>query len=601
MGFAPPQHSSLLTLAKAYRQAARAIGDYVPVGAVAASRKLPTDTFIDFVNTVLLSLSTKTHDITRVAFLTPGKDWIRYIARPTNLHGGIIRMDLEGETRSFYAADDYLGWQYEIIPSGVGVKPGYVRGTVDTNYPDSFPMIALPGESDIPETEYPPIGTPAYTHAYLYGDRKGNNPLTPGIFNVRVQGYAGRDPELDDYPDKDDLSSFLVDIFKVYAMRMLTYDTGATGPFRDGAIPYNNDAYLNKTWREILGMDDTSSGTVAINPLGATFIVDGVTWTVSLTGVGNLDDYDATPGAVNPAFAFNITANDVALTNYFYVIHPDYTPWQTVATPMVAPLAAGHAALGGNIRWGYTDAHGRSHGLFGDERYGSDRAAYIAVNRRALSIPDDCHSIEWLEEVPLKTFRIDLPDDPDDDAVTNALAHQESLMLNNTDGRKRIWPLGEGRFGWERYLSSLLSPMKTTGQQYYMRAGNQLYLVGEPLDLRSATYMLLYKAHPDVIPAGTDFADFGDFRLDLHGADPDIITDYIMYRHHLSVAGKDADSTERYQNLYFGKLKEAEVNRWGQHSQQGDAPAGVEVLNPGAHLKPYFDPLGDPENDWRRG
>ena len=615
MGFAPPQHSSLLTLDKAYRSASRAIGDYVPVNALVASRKLPEDTFIDYVNDVLLALAIETRGITRLAILTPGKDWVRYVARPTDLHGGIIRIDLEGQTRSFCNADDYLGWQYESVSDGAGIAPSYVSGTVNQWFPDSFPMIALPGESDIPETEYPPTGTPTYTHARLFGDRKGNHPLTPGIFNMRVQGYAGRDPTSDDFPNVNDLSSFFVDIFMVYGMRMLTYDTGATGPFRNGAIPYNNEAYLNSTWREILGMDNTSSGTIGLNPLGTIFHIDGLRYTVTLTGIMNYDNYDFTPaGVADPAFAFYVNHERwdpdltppawVVVQSWLYVINPDYTPWQTVATPHVAPLNVAPLNTGGNTRWGYTDApgvaNGASHGLFGDERYASDRAAYIAINRRALSLPDDCDTIKWLEEIPVRTFRSNLPDNPDDDVIVHAIAHQELLMLNPTDGRKRLWPLGEGRFGWERYLHSLLSPTKTRGQQYYWRAGNQLYLAGETLDLRSATYMLLYDARPDVIPADTIFADFGNFRLDLHGASPDIITDYIMHRHHLAVGGRDSQAAQDYGSLFYGKLKDAEVKRWGEHSQQGDAPAGIEVLNPGSHLKPYFDPLGDPENDWRR-
>lgn len=548
------------TLYEIYKQVCFDLGS--PATLTTPSQRLAADDFLNMMNSARRTLATASQDIYRLAILIPERNWVRYVARPYSLDGGIIRIDLQGQTRTLLEAGDCRNFQYEDVCRGTGTAPNPVGSSVVGAFqgPDSCPMVAFPSECDIGEGDFPPA---------LFGDRELLEPLTAGIFDIRVQGYGGNDPtNADDYPIVGNPNSYLRDIFLMYLLRRLTYTTGT-----NGAIPYNPDEWLNQTWTTILGWAPGLGAAAVLAAPNNTIMVDGVVYTVAVIG-----------GAYNPTTnaPMTVTITSVAPApagTFTYIIRPDSTPWQTISTPADCN------------RWGQ---------LFEDEARHSARPRYIAFNQWWVNLPDDLEEIRRLWEIPMDMVRQRLdPDDSTADATVEEITTGVDYVLNRTSGAVQLFPIQESRFSWQKWMETqgwLMEENRDTG--YYLKTGDRFCVVPRSRNPRSAVYALLYVALDDKFSLTMPYADFQTMNIDLHGAQQEFFIDFILWRYHKSNQGSDAVKTKEAKESFYIELAKVKEKMAHRHQQKGDAPMIARELPLGkVGNLPYHDPIGDPD-DW---
>jgi len=548
------------TLLEIYYQVAFELGS--PATTTVQSQRLTASNFLLLMNSAKRFLSTASKGTSRLAILIPEKNWIRTVARPYDLEGGIIRIDLQGQTRDLIEAGDSRSFQYENVVTGVGTKPNYIgRGDIaPTVAPDSFPLVAFPSECDMSYTDFPPA---------LYGDREIGEPLTGAIMDIRVTGYGGKDPTSTDFPSADNPNSYLRDIFLVYALRRITYTTGT-----NGAIPYSPDAYLNTPWKTILGL--AAGAGVAGTGMLVTFAVDGVTYSVTVTAGA----YNAT---TNIPFTFRIRT-PVGVTNhdFIYQIFPDDTPWQTVADPTKC------------TRWG---------NLFNDEALHSARPRYIAFNQWFVPIPDDMEEIRFFWEIDMDVWRQRLDNtDPTAAATVEEIVTSVDYSLNQTSGARQLYPISESQFSWLKWLEArgwVYTDSRDTG--YYMRVGDRFMIAPRSRDPRSSVYALLYIALDDKYDIAEPYTNFNSIYVDLHGAQQEFFVEFIIWRYMKATQGSDSQKAKDAYESFMFQWDQVQKKMGHRYNQNADgAILGRELPMGRLVNKPYFDPIGDPD-DWTPG
>jgi len=535
---------------------------------------LSSVTFIRKVNEALDDITISTGTVERLVLLTPDRRWLRYIKiTPEEINNGIVRIDLEGQTPTLLSADDpdNLDWQYESPCTGKGTDPDYAGhdqtivhppGYSDLNLaPDSFPKIYLPAETNIPLANYGQIftnigGDETFAPPRGNQNRIGgtNEPTTPFVIDMRRVGYGSNDPTDDNYPTTTQTHLFFIDVFLIYALRLLSYTTGV-----DRTIPFSADQYLNETWTNILGLAAGAGNvSLAASPNQAFFTVDGVQYEVTI----NEAIYNVTTDN-----SFTITITEVATAEAWnYGIRPSHTPWQTVATPWNPVIGDNE----GTDRWGY---------LFQGQALYSNRSYYVKVNDFVIRLPDDLHKIKWLWKIPTSTIFRDLPEDPDDEYVTTALADNESYMYSRYDDAYHYFPITETKFTQLKYLESQGYDFRGAG--FYIMNGQQLRITPRPTDLKSAIIACIYEAKADNIAEDTSINNFATTYVEL----PSPAAKAIQYRiisdiYASSRGGGQMEQAAYFYGLYKEELKKLENLYGGRNRQLHDAPDIKQNLDP---------------------
>jgi len=413
-----------------------------------------------------------------------------------------------------------LGFQYELC-TGEGVNPNFAGLGVQSgtpSAPDSFPKIYLPAECDIEQAFY---GTWNATFTAYYppaGKANQKNvsdmqPFTPFLVDMRQVGYSTGDPTSAYYPTADQKDSYFIDLFMIYALRLLNYNVGT-----DYGIPNSNDEYLNSTWATILGLTDAT-----MMGGGGTFEVDNVQYTVAVTLSGSGGPH-----------TFTITNG---LEVFTYVMNQSERPWQTVAT--------------NSDRWG---------GLFTN-----NKTIYVAFNDLRLRLPDDVIEIEYVWKIPKDSYYRDVADHVADGFTLTANTDNESLMYNRMDYANHYFSVTETPFTRAKMHQTLYGKDAFDGAGYYIQNGQQLRIIPPTSD----PVAVMCRAMPDKLDPTMAITDFDQTYIEVPGISTRILVSKMLYWHNITSSGSSQNAL-LFKADYMEALEELKKRFIGRGSQNRD-------------------------------
>lgn len=519
-------NTSKTTLGQIYRWVSNKIGTQLTAANLAAGitcANYHPELFVEDVNDLVRELAGEVEMLHRFYILRPDTGLMRYI-KYTRDQGdaGIIRFNLDGQTATnpSGASDvDCLGGQYEKICTGEGVDFSPVGDDTPATLssPDIFPGIYLPAEAAIDPTIYDPTSEAARIRG-PHG--MSNTPSVPALLDIKYSGWSTGDITSDHYPTADQEDNYFIDPYLIAALQLILYTTGT-----DFAVPRSADAYLNDTWATILGLDGT---TVASAVLLGSFVMDGVTWAVTV------------PASVaGGPHTIRITGGGQI---WDYTIIQTQTPWQTVTQ---------NATI-----WTTMFSQTQNHSW------------YLKFDQQRIKLPDDIDQIMWVWKVPVAGYYDSIQVDSDDDNVLTSYGDDMTLQLNPEDQANHYFPITEGMFTKIKW-SDLMGSVLRNYAGFYIQLGQQLYIYPKHTD----PIAIYAKVRPDLADSTTTVDGFDSIYLEIPAIAIDCIKYKLLADHYASSNIRETTGAQYWLAMYERAKKELKDLFMARQGQMKDGPS----------------------------